>query len=283
MEKAYFPVAVLCRVLGVSRSGYYAWLKRPMCPRKVEDEQISTQIRELHEESRQTYGSPRIHEALLVRGRRVSRKRIARLMNEEGIYGRKRRKFKHTTDSNHPYPIAPNVLERNFKTDHPDEVWVGDITYVATMEGWLYLAVLIDLCTHQVVGWSMSANIDRFLALDAFDMAVARRRPPPGLIHHTDRGSQYACPDYQLALKVNSFQPSMSRKGNCWDNAVAESFFGAIKEELIYRCVFTTRDAARQAIFDYIEVFYNRRRMHSSIGYMSPIEFELANFQSNAA
>lgn len=283
MEKAFFPITVLCRVLEVSRSGYYAWLKRPVCSRKVEDKQISTQIRELHEESRQTYGSPRIHEALLVKGRRVSRKRIARLMNEEGIYGRKKRKFKHTTDSNHPYPIAPNVLDRNFKTEHPDEVWVGDITYVATMEGWLYLAVLIDLCTHQVVGWSMSANIDRFLALDAFDMAVARRRPPPGLIHHTDRGSQYACPDYQLALKVNGFQPSMSRKGNCWDNAGAESFFGAIKQELIHRYVFTTRDAARQAIFDYIEVFYNRRRLHSSIGYMSPIEFELANFQANAA
>ena len=273
----------MCRVLEVSRSGYYAWLKRPVCARRIEDKQISVEIRELHAESRQTYGSPRIHEALLDKGRHVSRKRIARLMTEEGIYGREKRKFKHTTDSNHPYPIAPNVLERNFNTERPDEVWVGDITYVATMEGWLYLAVLIDLCTHQVVGWSMSANIDRFLALDAFDMAVARRRPPPGLIHHTDRGSQYACPDYQLALKVNGFQPSMSRKGNCWDNAVAESFFGAIKQELIYRYVFTTRDAARQAIFDYIEVFYNRRRLHSSLGYMSPIEFELANFQANAA
>ncbi len=204
-------------------------------------------------------------------------------MRDEGICGRKKRQFKCTTDSNHEYPVPPNILARNFTSERPDEVWVGDITYVSTREGWLYLAVLIDLCTHQVVGWSMSENIDRILALDAFDMAVARRKPPPGLIHHTDRGSQYACPDYQLALKINGFQPSMSRKGNCWDNAVAESFFGAIKEELIYRVVFDTRDAARHAIFNYIEVFYNRRRLHSSIGYMSPMEFELANFQANAA
>jgi putative transposase len=282
-EKANFPITILCRVLEVSRSGYYAWLRRPLCPRRVEDEQISVEIQKVHEQSVKRYGSPRIHKALRRKGRRVSRKRVARLMRQKGIYGRKKRKFKHTTDSNHQYQIAPNVLDRNFQTERPDQVWVGDITYVWTLEGWLYLAVLIDLCTHQVVGWSMSANIDRFLALDAFDMAVARRSPTPGLIHHTDRGSQYACPDYQLALKVNGFQPSMSRKGNCWDNAVAESFFGAIKEELIYNVVFTTRDAARQAIFEYIEVFYNRQRLHSSIGYMSPIEFELANFRAIAA
>jgi putative transposase len=229
------------------------------------------------------YGSPRIQEALHHRGRSVSRKRVARLMRDEGICGRKKRQFKCTTDSNHEYPVPPNILDRDFTAEHPDKVWVGDITYVATQEGWLYLAVLIDLCSRQVVGWSMSETIDRILALNAFDMAVARRKPPPGLIHHTDRGSQYACPDYQLALKINGFQPSMSRKGNCWDNAVAESFFGSIKEELIYRVVFDTRDAARYAIFNYIEVFYNRRRLHSSIGYMSPIEFELANFQVNAA
>jgi putative transposase len=273
----------MCRVLQVSRSGYYAWLQRPTCARKIQDNEISHEIRRVHDENWQCYGSPRIHKALHDEGLCVSRKRVARLMRDEGISGRKKRRFKCTTDSNHAYPIAPNVLARNFDAVRPNEVWVGDITYVPTREGWLYLAVLIDLCTHQVVGWSMSDNIDRYLALDALNMATVHRRPPPGLIHHTDRGIQYACPDYQQALKVNGFQPSMSRKGNCWDNAVAESFFGAIKEELIHRVVFTTRDAARQAIFEYIEVFYNRRRLHSSIGYKSPIEFELANFQSQAA
>lgn len=203
-------------------------------------------------------------------------------MRSAGIFGRKKRRFRCTTDSEHQYPVAANLLDRNFTSNRPDEIWVGDITYIATREGWLYLAVLIDLCTHQVVGWSMSERIDRTLVLEALNMAIARRKPPPGLIHHTDRGSQYACPDYQLALSLNGFQPSMSRKGNCWDNAVAESFFGALKEELIYRFTFDTRDAARYAIFNYIEAFYNRRRLHSSLGYLSPLQYELANFEVNA-
>ena len=204
-------------------------------------------------------------------------------MQSESLFGRKKRKFKNTTDSNHTHAISPNLLKQKFHADQPDQVWMGDITYISTREGWLYLAVLIDLCTRKVVGWSMSDHIDSALALDALDMAISGRQPKEGLIHHTDRGVQYACDDYQRALKLSGLLTSMSRKGNCWDNAVAESFFGALKEELIYRLVFFTRDEARQAIFEYIEVFYNRQRLHSSIGYMPPTEYELVNFVALAA
>lgn len=204
-------------------------------------------------------------------------------MRKESLFGRKKRKFKVTTDSNHTHDVAPNLLDQKFHAEQPDQVWVGDITYIGTSEGWLYLAVLIDLCTRKVVGWSMSEHIDTTLALDALDMAVANRKPNPGLIHHTDRGVQYTCDDYQQALKLSRMLVSMSRKGNCWDNAVAESFFGALKEELIYNGVFLTRDEARRAIFEYIEVFYNRQRLHSSIGYVPPEEYELVNFVATAA
>ena len=249
----------------------------------LDDERLAAEIRQVHGENLKCYGSPRVHRELRKQGRRVSRKRVARIMRNESLVGRRKRKFKSTTDSNHTYEVAPNLLQQKFYAEHPDQVWMGDITYIRTQEGWLYLAVLIDLCTRQVVGWSMSEHIDAALALDTLDMAVARRRPKPGLIHHTDRGVQYACNDYQKALTLGGLLPSMSRKGNCWDNAVAESFFGALKEELVYNVVFLTRDSARQAIFEYIEAFYNRRRLHSSIGYMSPIEFELAIVKANAA
>lgn len=249
----------------------------------MEDERLAVEIRQVHSESLQRYGSPRVHQVLRKQGRRVSRKRVARIMSSESLFGRKKRKFKTTTDSNHAYAIPPNLLEQNFHAKQPDQVWVGDITYISTREGWLYLAVLIDLCTRKVVGWSMSEHIDAALALDALDMAIGSRQPKAGLIHHTDRGVQYACGDYQRALKYRDLLPSMSRKGNCWDNAVAESFFGALKEELVYRLVFLTRDEARQAIFEYIEIFYNRQRLHSSIGYMPPAEYELVNFVAVAA
>jgi len=270
-------------VLRVSRSGFYAWLKRPKSHRAQQDERLTADIRQAHSESRERYGSPRIQQALARQGTRVSRKRVARIMRNESLVGRKRRKFKNTTDSNHSHATAPNLLDRKFHREQPDQVWVGDITYVSTHEGWLYLAVLIDLCTHKVVGWSMSDHIDTTLALGALDMAIATRKPKTGLIHHTDRGVQYACGDYQRSLSLSGLTPSMSRKGNCWDNAVAESFFGALKEELIYNVVFLTRDSARQAIFEYIEVFYNRQRLHSSIGYLTPSEFELVKSAALAA
>jgi putative transposase len=273
-EKAWAPVRALCRSVGVSPSGFYAWMRRARSVRSREDAKLRVHIAAIHERSRGIYGSPRVHAELRANGVRIGRKRVARLMGELGIRSRCRRRFKATTDSKHTHPVAANVLDRRFKVDQPDKAWVTDITYVWTDEGWLYLAAILDLFSRRVVGFSMSARIDRQLALDALAAAAGHRSPKARLIHHSDRGSQYASGDYQDALTTLGLTCSMSRKGNCWDNAVAESFFATLKTELIYLQRFATRAEAREAIFEFIEVFYNRQRRHSTLGFMTPVEFE---------
>jgi transposase InsO family protein len=275
VEKAAFPVGLLCRTLGVSRAGFYAWQGRPPAARNGADERLGLDVAAIHAESRQRYGSPRIHAELGARGCRTSRKRVARLMRERGLAARRRRRFRVTTDSQHAFPVAPNVLAREFAQPAPDVAWVTDITYIPTGDGWLYLAVILDLCSRFAVGWAMSENITRELTLDALHMALARRHPPRGLLHHSDRGSQYASGDYQKALKAQGIACSMSRRGDCWDNAVAESFFATLKVELVYDTKWDTRAEARAALFEYIEVFYNGQRRHSTLGYLSPRAFEI--------
>jgi putative transposase len=274
-EKATWPVVVMCDVLGVSRSGFYAWKDRPASPRSLEDAQLVVDIKAVHKAGRGVYGSPRVFRALRKQGTRVGKKRVERLMRSEGVVGKKRRKFCVTTNSQHDDPIAPNVVQRNFEVPMPNAVWVTDVTYVWTHEGWLYLAAILDLCSRRVVGWATSANNDTSLALDALARAKVSRVPLLGLVHHSDRGSVYASGDYRAALKALGAVASMSRKGDCWDNAVAESFFATIKGEMIDERDFETRAEAHAAIDDYIDAFYNVTRMHSTIGYVSPIEFEL--------
>ena len=273
-EKAAFPVRLLCRMLQVSRAGFYAWQARPPAPRAREDERLGLEIAAIHVDSRHRYGSPRIHAELADRGCRTSRKRVARLMRVRGLVARRRRRFRVTTQSRHPFPIAPNVLARQFERARPDQAWVTDITYIPTGEGWLYLAVILDLCSRFAVGWAMSDRITDDFTLDALGMALARRRPPPGLLHHSDRGSQYASGDYQKVLAENGIVCSMSRRGNCWDNAVAESFFATLKVELVHDATWATRALARTELFDYLELFYNGPRRHSALGYLSPRAFE---------
>jgi putative transposase len=282
-QKALFPVEFMCEQLAVSRSGFYAWKERPESARQQQDEQLAEEVAQVHQESRGTYGSPRVHAEMRARGRKVSRKRVARLMKKQKLAARKKRRSVRTTDSNHAHPVAPNVLERDFSPDKPNSTWATDITYVWTGEGWLYLAVVLDLFSRLVVGWSMSEHIDTKLVLGALEMALEGRQPPQGLIHHSDRGSQYASAEYRQALASRGIQCSMSRKGNCWDNAVVESFFSSLKMELVYLTDFVTRHQARSALFEYIEVFYNRRRRHSSLGYLSPMEYERAALPAKLA
>jgi putative transposase len=283
VEKACFPVRTLCATLGVSRAGFYAWQGRPPAPRAQADERLGLEIATIHAESRQRYGSPRIHAELAGRGHRTSRKRVARLMRHHHLAARRRRRYRVTTDSRHPFPVAPNVLARQFAQAAPDRAWVTDITYIPTDEGWLYLAVILDLCSRCVVGWAISERITRALPLDALAMALVRRRPLEGLLHHSDRGSQYASGDYQRVLDAAGIVCSMSRRANCWDNAVAESFFATLKVELVHDATWETRAAARQALFEYIEVFYNGQRRHSSLGYLSPRAFERQSAQRRSA
>jgi len=283
--KARWPVSIQCAVLGVSRSGYYAWNGRPAAPRTVQDAELVVEITAAHQASRGTYGSPRVHRELRAKGRRVGRKRVERLMRREGIVARRKRRFRKTTDSNHANPIAPNVLERKFDVALPDTAWVTDVTYVWTHEGWLYLAVILDLFSRRVVGWSASANNDRALAISALDRATAARTPQPGIVHHSDRGSVYASSDHGDVLMKIGATKSMSGKGDCWDQvlvapllratAVAESFFATIKGEMIDHEDYRTRRDAIFAIGDYIDNFYNPCRRHSALDYVSPIEFEL--------
>ncbi len=282
-EKANFPVRVLCQVLQISVSGYYAWCGRRPSRRAKEDDVLRVHIRAAHKASRGRYGSPRVHRDLRAQDRRISRKRVARLMKLDGLIVRRRRRFRCTTDSKHQNPVAPNLLNRQFTVDAPDRAWVGDITYIWTQEGWLYLAAILDLYSRKVVGWAMDTSLDRHLALDALNMAMDARRPPPGLIHHTDRGVQYACGEYQDALRKRGALCSMSRRGDCWDNAVAESFFATLKTELIYLTEFRTRADARAALVEYIEVFYNRQRRHSTLDYVSPTDFEAATLKRKKA
>ena len=274
-EKAKHSISLLCDVLEVSRQGLHAWLRRKPCARKRRDDALRNRVRRAFTESDNTYGAPRVQQALSQQGESTSRKRVARLMREEGLVARRRRRrFICTTDSRHGFAIAPNVVDRNFTPDGPNRLWATDITYIPTKRGWLYLAVVLDLFSRRAVGWSMQPYLDRRLVLSALEMAIAARRPGPGLVHHSDRGVQYACDDYQRLLADAEIVPSMSRKANCWDNAVVESFFSTLKQELVDRCRFEDHDAARAAIFRYIETFYNRRRLHSTLGYLSPAEYE---------
>ena len=281
-EKACYPVALMCRVLQVSRAGYYAWCKRPAASRTLKDQTLALEIATIHRESRGRYGSPRVHAELRERGQRTGRKRVARLMRAAGLYGREPRRFRHTTDSGHGMAIKGNLLARRFAVLAPNTSWVTDITYLWTVDGWLYLAVILDLFSRRVVGWALSERLERGLALDALKMALQNRRPPQGLLHHSDRGSQYASHEYQQLLAAHGLLCSMSRKGNCWDNAVAESFFATLKLELSYRSHWRSRTQARSEVFEYIEVFYNRQRRHSALRYLSPDEFEVRHRESTA-
>jgi len=275
-EKACYPVALMCRVLQVSRSGYYAWCKRLPAPRILKDQTLALEVAAIHAESRGRYGSPRVHAELRERGQRTARKRVARLMRAAGLCARERRRFRRTTDSGHGMTIKDNLLARRFAVPAPNSGWVTDITYLWTLEGWLYLAVILDLFSRRVVGWAVSERLERGVALDALQMALTNRlTPPQGLLHHSDRGSQYASHEYQQLLAAHGVLSSMSRKGNCWDNAVAESFFATLKLELVYQSHWRTRTQARSEVFEYIELFYNRQRRHSALGYLCPNEFEL--------
>ena len=273
-------ILALCENLEVSPSGYYDWLKRRQAPgpRASENQALAEEIKEIHTRSRQTYGSPRIVEMLRQKGRRHGRNRIARLMQQEGLCGRQRRRYRvQTTDSNHDQPIAPNRLAEAATATAPNQIWVADITYIETGEGWLYLAAVLDLYSRRIVGWAMSDRIDTVLVLNAFAMSLVHRDPPARVLFHSDRGVQYASSEYRQALARAGFLPSMSRRGNCYDNAAMESFWSTLKLELVYRHPFPTRLSARAAIFDYIETFYNRQRIHSALNYTSPVDFELKN------
>jgi putative transposase len=274
---------MMCKQLEVSRSGYYAWRVRKPSARQQSDSVLVETIKELHQESRGTYGSPRIVDDLKERGFDVGRRRVARLMNENGITGTPVKPFKRTTDSKHNLDVADNVLNREFTVDAPDTAWATDITYVRTWEGWMYLAVVIDLFSRRVVGWSMATHMRTGLVLGALKMALGRRLPKPNMLHHSDRGSQYASHDYRNALSENGIICSMSRKGDCWDNAVVESFFATIKKELLHRRPWPSIKRARAAIAEYIEVFYNRKRKHSTLGYVSPAVFENQAAKKEAA
>lgn len=279
-HKREFAVTRMCQILGVSQSAYYDWLTRPESQRSVEDRRLCGKIKRSHEVSRGVYGARRIREDLLSEGETASRPRVRRLMQEQGLESKARRKFKATTNSNHSQPVAPNLLDREFELERPDTVYTGDITYIPTDEGWLYLAVLIDLYSRAVVGWSMSERMTAPLVNDALVMAMWKRKPATGLMVHSDRGSQYASKLYQKTIKRNEFVCSMSRRGNCWDNAPSESFFHTLKMELTHHRRYRTREEAKREIFEYIEVFYNRQRRHSSIGYQAPLEYDAAYRQA---
>jgi len=270
----------MCRILEVSRSGYYAWEKRPKSQRRIDNEELLIEIRRVFVEHDANYGSPRIWDALRKKNLPCSENRIARLMRVDGLAAVQKRKFKATTNSRHNWPIAPNLLERNFSVGEPNRIWVSDITYIWTWEGWLYLSFVLDLYSRGVVGLAMSNRVTDDLTQNALNQAIGRRNPQSGLIHHSDRGSQYASGDYQSLLKKHEITPSMSRKGDCWDNAVAESFLHTLKVEKVNRYRFKTRDEAKREIFRYIEMYYNRKRTHSSLGYLSPFEFEKRSFPS---
>jgi putative transposase len=281
-QRGVHAVGVLCRVVGVSKAGYYAWRHRAPSTRTPANAALAGRIRAVHQRSRRTYGSPRMTEELRAQGVRCSENRVARVMRHEGIRAKGRRRFRFTTDSRHGHPVAPNVLARQFTVARIDQVWASDITYVPTQEGWLYLAVVLDLASRRVIGWAMRHTLERGLTLDALRMALLHRQPALGVLHHSDRGSQYACGEYQALLAAHGMTCSMSRKGDCWDNAVVESFFATLKTELVEDATWATREAARTAIFEYVEGWYNRERRHSSLGYRSPMQYEADQFRSAA-
>jgi len=265
----------MCRVIGASRSGYYGWKMQPQSKRQKENEKILMEIKESHKNSHRVYGSPRITEDLQAKGTKCSKNRVARLMKVHGIIAKAKKKFKATTNSKHNLPVADNLLNQDFVAEKPNTVWVSDITYIWTLEGWLYLAVILDLYSRQVVGWAMSDRLTANFVIKALHQAIGRRNPVRGCILHSDRGIQYASADFRDVLNSHGFIQSMSRKGNCYDNAVAESFFHTLKTEHVYDYRYETRAEAIQSIFEYIEIFYNRQRRHSAIGYRSPVSYEL--------
>jgi putative transposase len=273
-----FPLEMMCRLLRVSRSGYYAWLARQGKEpgrRQRRRTELVEKIWTVYEQSDGVYGSPRVHKELKAQGHAVCENTVAKLMKKQDIHSITRRRFRVcTTDSNHPHRVAPNLLERCFKRDLPNQAWCADITYIRTGEGWLYLAAVIDLCSRKIVGWAMADHTRASLCLDALEMAARQRRPGQGLLHHSDRGVQYACDDYQKKLAELGMICSMSGRGDCYDNAVMESFFKTLKTERVYHNNYATRQQAMASVFQYIEVFYNRKRLHSSLGYMSPAAYE---------
>ena len=281
-RRADWPVAVLCRVLDVSRSGYYAWRGREPSPTDARRHELTDQVAEIHAQVKGRYGSPRMHAELVDRGHACCENTVARVMREAGIAAKTTRKFRQTTDSNHPHPVAENILDREFDPDEPNASWVADVTYIPTREGWLYLAAVVDLFSRMVVGWSMAATMTSRLVVDALEMAVVRR--PEGSsewVAHSDRGSQYASEHDQRRLEEERIVCSMSRRGNCWDNAPMESFFASLKKELVHHEDYPTRAQATASIFEYIEAFYNRVRRHSSLGYVAPAEFERTHNQTH--
>ena len=284
-HRPQFSLSVLCRMLQVTCSGYYAWQQRPRSKRRQQDEQVLVHIRKIYEQSQGRYGSPRVHQELQAQGVRCSEKRVARLMQEQHLVAVPPRKFVVTTDSQHALPVAPNELDRQYQIEavaDVNHVWASDITYVPTADGWLYVAVVLDLKSRKVIGWGMEATLEQGLVSGALEMALGQRQPQPGLLHHSDRGSQYASRHYQELLQRQGITCSMSRKGNCWDNAPVESFFATLKKELVHRENYRSREEAKASLFHYIEVFYNRQRRHSALGYLSPAEYERRLQQSLA-
>ena len=271
-QRDWYALEHLCAALGVSPSGFACWQRGGCRAKRLSDAQLLTLIRAIHARFKGAYGSPRVWRELKGQDLPVSRERVARLMKAHGIRARHKRRYKATTDSRHELPVAPNVLDRQFEASRPDQKWTADITYIPTAEGWLYLAVVMDLYTRMIVGWSMDARMTKDLVINALRMAYFRRRPKPGLIHHSDRGSQYCSHDYQALLAEYGMISSMSRKGNCWDNAPMESFFNSLKNERVHGQRYETREQARQDNFEYIEAFYNRSRRHSALGYVSPAQ-----------
>lgn len=264
----------LCQVMQVSTSGFYHWLQGKPSQRQLADERMGAKLIAIFRDSQGRYGAPRLHAALKKSGETIGRKRVIRLMKVHGLQAKGKRKFKATTDSNHPYPYGKNLLAQQFNIDQPNSVFAGDITYISTQEGWLYLAVVLDLFSRKVVGWAMDKRMTRQLVKDAFLMAYWQSKPTHGAIHHSDKGSQYASFDFQEMLKAHGFRCSMSGRGNCYDNAVVETFFHSLKVELVHDVIYQTREEAKSSIFNYIEVFYNKNRLHSTLGYCSPEEFE---------
>jgi putative transposase len=282
-EKASYPVTMLCRVLQVSRAGFYAWQKRPPAARTRKDQKLRLEVAAIFAQNRGRYGSPRVHAELRERGERTARKRVARLMRMAGLRARRPRHLRLTTDSNHALAITGNLLARRFAVAAPNRGWVADISYLWTPEGWLYLAVILDLYSRRIVGWALGERLERKLALDALRMALSQRQAGAGLLHHSDRGSQYPSREYRQLLAQHAMQSSMSRRANCWDNAVAESFFATLKRELVYPAQWRTRAQARSEVFEFIELFYNRKRRHAALGYLSPVDSELRYHEPLAA
>jgi len=273
-HRGQYPLALMCRALSISRAAFYAWEHRGPSSRQLLDARLRVALTGFHQRSRRNYGRPRLLEDLRHAGYRVGGERVRRLMREAGLVGTPMRRFRVTTDSTHGHPIAANHLDRRFAVTQPNRVWAADVTYCRTREGWLYLAVILDLASRRVVGWATSAELERTLVLTALRRALALRQPARGLLHHSDRGSQYASQDYQTLLAVRGIRCSMSRSGDCWDNAVAESFFATLKRELMAQERWATREDATRALTEYIDGWYNRVRRHSTLGYVSPVEYE---------